>query len=727
MADSAPPSSQTLQHDSQATESDVLEELDLSHLPPMYVSNTHIEDDDLHELEDELAAVGATLTYDVHEARLVLTKALKKKRIAFDLRTKGLWTEEVAPIVPAELDMGTDGTSDEPPAKKRRVEAKESSVCGVGKSQAEAIVIDDEDTAIVQELKTKPILAPALDSTKTAQMETPGRVADEYSTIRAIKVSWFEDCQKAHRLLPFDDYITYVARVIPKPVNDVTPEATTLPRGTTKPVTVATLATKAVPPRNNSNHILERAKEDAEATTRSSDRFGRRGFGHHTPASQNASWAAGHSKMKSQLHLLHATTTEEETGHSSELPDMPDWVKQGVKYACQRSTPANSPNTAFIDLLKKIQLARILTNDEIGVRAYSTSIASISAYPYKLSSPREILALPGCEAKIANLFVELSNTGKIKAVEDLESDVEMKVLRLFYEIWGVGATTAREFYYDRGWQDLDDVVEHGWSTLTRVQQIGVKYYDEFLDPIPRKEVEEIGAIIHRHAVTVRDESVQSLIVGGYRRGKQACGDVDMIVSHPDESQTLNIINDIVASLEDEGWITHTLLLSLHNSKRNQETLPYKSREGPSGSHGGFDTLDKALVVWQDPDWPTKAADEAHAKMSGEKLRNPNIHRRVDIIIAPWRTVGCAVTGWSGGTTFQRDLRRYAKNTRGWKFDSSGIRDRANGEVVDVEGYYEEYKGKYGKGRRAKDMVEAEKRVFEGMGLVYREPEERVTG
>ncbi|KAK4962873.1 hypothetical protein LTR10_000500 [Elasticomyces elasticus] len=726
MADSAPPSSQTLQHDSQATESDVAEELDLSHLPPMYVSNTHIEDDDLHELEDELAAAGATLTYDVHEARLVLTKALKKKRIAFDLRTKGLWTEEVAQTAPIGSNVGIDGASDEPPVKKRRLEAKESSVCGVGNSQIEAIVIDDEDTAIVQALKTKPVLAPALDSTKTAQIEAPSRVADEHSTIRAIKVSWFEDCQKAHRLLPFDNYITYVARVVPKPVDDDVPQATQS-RGTTKPVTAATFATKAVPPRKNSNHILERAKEDAEAVTKSSDRFGRRGFWHHTPASQNASWAAGHSKMKCQLHLLHATTTEEETGHSSELPDMPDWVKQSVKYACQRSTPANSPNTAFVDLLKKIQLARILTNDEIGVRAYSTSIASISAYPYKLSSPREILALPGCEAKIANLFVELSNTGKIKAVEDLEADDEMKVLRLFYEIWGVGATTAREFYYDRGWQDLDDVVEHGWSALTRVQQIGVKYYDEFLDPIPRKEVEEIGAIIHRHAVTVRDGSVQSLIVGGYRRGKQACGDVDMIVSHPDESQTLNIINDIVASLEDEGWITHTLLLSLHNSKRNQETLPYKSREGPSGSHGGFDTLDKALVVWQDPDWPTKAADEAHAKETGEKLRNPNIHRRVDIIIAPWRTVGCAVTGWSGGTTFQRDLRRYAKNTRGWKFDSSGIRDRANGEVVDVEGYYEEYKGKYGNGRRAKDMVEAEKRVFEGMGLVYREPEERVTG
>lgn len=82
-------------------------------------------------------------------------------------------------------------------------------------------------------------------------------------------------------------------------------------------------------------------------------------------------------------------------------------------------------------------------------------------------------------------------------------------------------------------------------------------------------------------------------------------------------------------------------------------------------------------------------------------------------------------GWSGGTTFQRDLRRYAKNVKGWKFDSSGVRDRANGEVVDVEGFYG-YDGALGKGR-AETMEQAEKRVFEGLGLEYREPWERCTG
>ena len=129
----------------------------------------------------------------------------------------------------------------------------------------------------------------------------------------------------------------------------------------------------------------------------------------------------------------------------------------------------------------------------------------------------------------------------------------------------------------------------------------------------------------------------------------------------------------------------------------------------------FDALDKALVVWQNPAWPTKDEDlEANPK-----AKTPAVHRRVDIIISPWKTVGCAVLGWSSGTTFQRDLRRYAKRFKGWKFDSTGARDRSTGEWKDLEKWKDPE-------TRAQSIDEAERRVFEGMGLEYRHPWERCT-
>ncbi|KAF2171915.1 hypothetical protein M409DRAFT_35693 [Zasmidium cellare ATCC 36951] len=670
--------------------------LDLSTLPPIYVFSTHFDTDDLHELEEDLANAGASLTYDIQEAEIVLSKSVKKPRIQFDLRSKGLWTRELKPDE-IRNDRDTSYELPERPAKKRRLEnaqqapIDENAVINLVDSSTES-----ESEAVSRNKSKKSsrnnsrMAAQSREAHRPTDSASPEQVSERI--VKVVKIEWFTDSRTAGRVRPLDDYISYQGRCVERQPSAEAPQKT--------------------------HDILQRAEEDSPKSGSKHDRFGRRKFGLNTPSVNPSSWEAGHGANAQYAHLLQETTTEHDGGSSSDLPEMPEWVKKSVKYACQRATPKDNPNDPFLELLKRIKLARLLTNDEIGVRAYSTSIAAIAAYTYKIGNPKEILALPGCDFKIANLWIEYKNTGKIKAVEDLEADEDMKVLRLFYDIWGVGATTAREFYYDKGWRELDDVVEFGWKEITRVQQIGVKYYDEFKELIPRTEVEKIGEVVRQHAVKVRDEGIQLMIVGGYRRGKEASGDVDVILSHPDERATKNLVEDVVSSLEADDWITHTLVLSLNNSERDQQTLPFRA----GGGGHGFDTLDKALVVWQDPSWPTKTRDRAE----NPKAKNPNVHRRVDIIVSPWRTVGCAVVGWSGGTTFERDLRRYAKNVKGWKFDSSGVRDRRNGEVVDIEGYYS-WKGWEGVENRAKSMEEAEKRVFEGFGLVYRSPTLRCTG
>lgn len=87
-------------------------------------------------------------------------------------------------------------------------------------------------------------------------------------------------------------------------------------------------------------------------------------------------------------------------------------------------------------------------------------------------------------------------TGTLAEYTHLQNSSEFQTLKLFWGVWGVGAHTARQWYFDKGWRNLDDVVEGAWDSLTRVQQIGIKYYDEFNEhKIPRAEVEEIGRIV----------------------------------------------------------------------------------------------------------------------------------------------------------------------------------------------------------------------------------------
>ncbi|TQS32600.1 hypothetical protein Golomagni_07080, partial [Golovinomyces magnicellulatus] len=429
-------------------------------------------------------------------------------------------------------------------------------------------------------------------------------------TVKVVRLNWLFECLELGEAVPVQDFIVY--------------EGTVHKQVATSKGTGEDSAQTAVLKRSHS--ILERASLDNDSSTSPHTAAKRRS--HHTPS-------------QALPPLLQQTSSLRET-----LPDIPGYLH--TTYSCQRPTLISPFNAEFINALAQIRTLRLLRGDQVGVRAYSSSISALASYPYKLQSPQEVARLPGCGAKIAELFHEWLQSGTTAELVEASGDDRISVLKVFYQIWGVGDSTAREFY-SKGWRDLDDVIEYGWDNLSRVQQIGVKYYDQFLAKIPRKEVEQIGDVVLEH-VRRLDSHFEMTLVGGYRRGKTESGDVDVVISHRNEEKTMDIIERLVILLEKSHHITHTLSLWTRNSDRGQIPLAWKGEGRGWGT--GFDTLDKALVVWQDP------------------TGSDNLHRRVDIIISPWKTVGCALLGWSGDTTFQRDLRRYCKNEKGLKFDSS---------------------------------------------------------
>ena len=686
-----------------------LPDLDLSKLPLTAILPAHLKDDERKKLQETLRQHHAPLTADISRAKLFIGRVATKKRAGFELRARKLVVEEsISP------KRSANPAGDDHPAKKRKTSgASANSVERSGLTTGDAAIDDSEteDEATPEEQRSN-AMQPLKTCVKTASSSSLFEDSSGADIIWVIRASWLDACVSAGRLLPLGDNLVLRGKVLerPKPLA-ATSSKPEFPASDEEDLPFNKTISGTRP--ESGRDILDRARSDATVTTTESSKQPRQFGRHSTHRSEGKSFTSTTQPVTTHFashtaQLLQQTTSEYE-GVDSEIPRPPDWVTKGIIYACQRLTPAHGPNEDFIEQLKKIRTARTLIDDDVGVRAYSSMIASIAAYPYKLSHPRELVQLPACEGKAAVLFVEWKNSGKVQAVEDFENDEEMKILRLFYDIWGVGAKTARRFYYNNNWKELDDIIEFGWHDLDRVQQIGVKFYEEFKNPIPRKEVEHIASVIRKHAVKLRDSHVTVTIVGGYRRGKPSSGDVDVIVSHPDLASTAGLVREIVESLETSEWITHTLTMSLTNTKRGQSALPFRSAKGPGA---GFDTLDKALVVWQDPSWPTREDDLAR----DPGAKNPNIHRRVDIIVAPWRTVGCAVLGWSGGTTFQRDLRRYAKHAKGWKFDSSGIRSRGTGEAVLLEGL----------GGVDGSPEDAEKRVFEGLGLEYVPPEYRVT-
>ena len=685
---------------------------DMRALPAILVLPTHLSSDERYEKEVQLAKLGATITSDISEAQIIIAALSTARRVKFELESRHLKLEaSQTNAITNTQHVQNIGHTQAPPRKRLRIfEEDDLGSPSDASTITESILSDEEPTHQLSQLSFNA----TLENTGKGKSASPTVIWDPdwpRNHVKVVKLDWLKDSICASELLALDTYTIYEGNRI----SDQKEAAFPLPQNhmflqqTSKSQALSQLLAEGMPlQRAQSTPVeVERSSQEADSPTTGG---AKRRRGQTGAVQSNGYWSR---PGKRRPALLQKTTSDEEGAASVNLPPMPDWVKQNKKYACERSTPAHSPNESFIKLLEKIKRGRVLIGDEIGGRAYGTSIASVAAYPYHLASALEILALPGCDKKIAELFREYQTTGEIEAAQEIEKSPALSVINQFYSIHGIGWKTANEFYYERGWRSIDDIVEHGWDILSREQQIGLKFHEEFEHKMHRSEVEYIASIVTYHARRLVDEGIESIIVGGYRRGKTESGDADIILSHRDEAKTHHLIPPLVDALETSGWITHILKLTETNSGRDQQP-PGIQGDGQKGS--GFDTLDKALLVWQDPIWPTKSADLVEEPAA----KNPNIHRRVDIIISPWKTVGCAVTGWTSGTTFQRDLRRYAKYKKKWKFDSSGVRDRITGRWIDLEKWSDE-------STRAKTWQQAERRVFDGLGLEWREPTERCTG
>jgi len=139
----------------------------------------------------------------------------------------------------------------------------------------------------------------------------------------------------------------------------------------------------------------------------------------------------------------------------------------------------------------------------------------------------------------------------------------------------------------------------------------------------------------------------STVVGGYRRGKPASNDIDIVFTHPDATSAKDLCARLVERLRSAGLVTHVMYLSGFHEYNALRTAQW-------------DSLEKALTVYRSP--------------------NDGRYRRVDLIFALPETYWTAVVGWTGATMFQRDLRSAAKSI-GLKFDSSGITRRRDSRLI----------------------------------------------
>ncbi|XP_065337607.1 DNA polymerase lambda-like [Cloeon dipterum] len=267
----------------------------------------------------------------------------------------------------------------------------------------------------------------------------------------------------------------------------------------------------------------------------------------------------------------------------------------------------SAPNSVVIRELKRLATAYRNSGDQWRNFAYTKAISAIECHKKPIRSYEEALALPGLGEKMASKVWELLQTGQLKKTEELCQTEEARVLALFNKVWGVGPTTAQN-WFAQGFRTLQDLQNK--ASLSRQQLIGLRYFEEINTKIPREEVEAVTETI-RVAATKLEPDVWLETCGSFRRGKQLCGDIDVVMSLPIESE--GFLQRLLASLKDCNFIVEDL----------------------SGS-----------------------SDRSH-KFLGICQPAAGVHRRLDLFVVPWKERACALVHYTGSGHFNRSLRRMA--------------------------------------------------------------------
>lgn len=292
-------------------------------LPVVYLLSTFIEPNKVLDLQSAIP----TLTHDVTEADVVVANLSQPARVRFELRRLGLVTEPLPlPLVASTPEVIN---LDSPPSHSHAPPS-----------------IDSSDTASEAGFTHLTGMPPSARRVTTDRGEP---------VVRVVKLAWLTSSLEHQKVLPLDDYLLYQGVC-------KTPSTSDQPKTPEKPA------------QSRTDDIITRAQLDAPGTTVKSAYP--HGFKRHHERSSPVS-------QSKRPRLLQETTSEHDIG--VHLPPVPAYLH--TTYSCQRPSPADPPNDAFIEQLKTIRTFRTLMNDKIGVRAYSTAIAALSAYPHALVTP----------------------------------------------------------------------------------------------------------------------------------------------------------------------------------------------------------------------------------------------------------------------------------------------------------------------------------------------------
>jgi len=292
-------------------------------------------------------------------------------------------------------------------------------------------------------------------------------------------------------------------------------------------------------------------------------------------------------------------------------------------------------------------------------KAYQKAQEAILTYEGDITSAEQLKGVRGIGETILSKLTEYVNTGTIKALEKQRQNP----INVLTKVYGIGPKKANELI-SKGITNIESLRENE-EVLNDIQKIGLKYYEDINERIPRVEIDEYKTEFNNIFTEVSPEGSRFEIVGSYRREKQVSGDIDVIITNDNNDKS--VFEKFVDDLIEKGIILEVL------------------SRGKS----------KCLVI---------------TKLDGKKAR------RVDFLYTPPDEYAFAILYFTGSKGFNTVMRQRALD-QGYTLNEHGI--SVMSKVA---------KGAKGvKGDKVSQVFNKEKDIFNFLGMEYKTPKDRIDG
>ena len=207
-------------------------------------------------------------------------------------------------------------------------------------------------------------------------------------------------------------------------------------------------------------------------------------------------------------------------------------------------------NDSLIHILEKYVFYLEKHNDINKLFRIKKALEALMVFKEEIYNIEDIKQINGVGNTTYLILKEYCDTGMVQYIENEKKNP----LYTLCDVYGIGTKKAKELI-SKNITSID-CLKKNVDQLNNVQKIGLKYYDEINEKIPREEIDLYKKIFTELFDKVNDGCSSFEIVGSYRRGAKQSGDIDFIITN--QNNNYKIFDDFLNILKKENYIIEFL-------------------------------------------------------------------------------------------------------------------------------------------------------------------------